>query len=115
VAKIMVIDEEVDSCRLLQRLLERCGHEVVSFTEMNGGMEWARIHPLDLVVAVLGDYSIAYRGLACRLKALNGRLRALAITNRTPDGMNSEGWDAVVVKPLEIDSVESEVSNLLES
>ncbi len=49
-ARIVVIDDVPDAARLVRRVLEECGHEVLEFTEGSEALEFFRHHGPDLVV-----------------------------------------------------------------
>lgn len=49
-ANILVIDDELDTRRLLRRMLEGAGHEVVEALDGEEGLRQYRVKPSDLVV-----------------------------------------------------------------
>jgi CheY-like chemotaxis protein len=55
-ALILAINEEKDSLTLIERLLSREGHEVVSFGKAREAAEWLKDHGPDLVLASGGKH-----------------------------------------------------------
>ena len=49
-AKILVIDDELDTRRLLRRMLEGAGHEVTEALDGEEGLREYRVSPTDLVL-----------------------------------------------------------------
>ena len=114
-ATILVVDEELDSRVLIKRLLERCGHAVITCEDAKAAVQWVSDNPVDLVVVdiIRGDPFSAR--LASLLKGTRGRLKALGITNPGAEPPRQAQWDALVFKPIDIDVVEHNVRNLLDS
>ena len=50
-AKVLLLDDVLDAVNLMKRILKATGHEVViSFTEEEEALNYARTHPVDLAI-----------------------------------------------------------------
>ncbi|MDR3556758.1 MAG: response regulator [Syntrophobacteraceae bacterium] len=47
---VVVLDDELDACRLMQRVISAMGHEVHGFTDHHDALEWLRGNRPDLAV-----------------------------------------------------------------
>jgi DNA-binding NtrC family response regulator len=47
---VVVLDDELDACRLMQRVISAMGHEVHGFTDHQDALEWLRGNRPDLAV-----------------------------------------------------------------
>jgi len=72
-ARIVVIDDVPDAARLVRRVLEESGHEVLEFTEESEALAFFRNHGPDLVV------------LDLRLKQMDGVEVLAEIRKCSPD------------------------------
>jgi DNA-binding NtrC family response regulator len=115
-ATILVLDEEADSCTLLRRVLQRMGHKVFAFRNSEEASQWAASNVPDLgIVNVRGRYNRVFPALG-RLKQVNRHLKVMVITDVFSDELSAKLFaDDFVIKPLDIDQVETKVRKLLGS
>jgi DNA-binding NtrC family response regulator len=114
-ATVLVLDEEADSCSLLKRILQRMGHEVFAFRNIKEALCWADSNVPDLGVVNVRERRDQGFAMFGRLKEANRNLKVMVIADVFSDEL-TERWfaDDFVIKPLDIDQVESKVSKLLE-
>ncbi len=113
-ATILILDEEVDSRMLLKRLLERNAHHVWAFANPDGALECAATKSLDLALVNVTSRRGEAPALLKELKRVNPGLKVIVIAHfvspETGDGISA---DCFLVKPMDIDSVEKKVRELL--
>jgi len=113
-ATILVLDEEADSRRLLKRVLQGMGHKVFAFRDDKEASEWVASSVPNLgIVNVRQRHS---RGLSMfgRLKEINHDLKVMVITGAFSDEFfDGRFADDFLIKPLDIDQVETKVRQLL--
>ena len=114
-ATVLVLDEEADSCTLLKRVLQRMGHEVFAFRNIKEALCWADSNVPDLGVVNVRERRDQGFTMFGRLKEANHNLKVMVIADVFSDEL-AERWfaDDFVIKPLDIDQVESKVRKLLE-
>ncbi len=112
-ATILVIDKNMDSCKLLKRVLEGNGHTVIADLNETAALEHLGNLEAHLVIIHLSrDLSEADK-LGSQLKKKNPNLRILWITNFCKD-LPPDAWDDYLIKPVDIDAVENKVKELLQ-
>ncbi len=114
-ATILVVEKDFDSGMLAKRVLERCGHVVIACADGKAAGLWTSENRVDLVVVDINQSDPSSARLAGLLKRMRSRLRALGITNPGTELPEHDQWDALVLKPIDIDVLERNVRNLLES
>jgi DNA-binding NtrC family response regulator len=116
VATILILDEEADSCMLLKRLLERNAHQVWAFVNANDALECAATKSFDLVLVNLASRHETGLGVPAALKRANPGLRVMVIADYVPEkGTQAMSADGFLVKPVDIDTVEKKVRELLKN
>ncbi|HOV86990.1 MAG TPA: hypothetical protein PLM79_11545 [Syntrophobacteraceae bacterium] len=114
VATILVFDEEQDSRTLIQRVLERGGHEVLACERVPRAEELASTRDPDLAVVHVGENWGGPGGIVSLLRAANRRLRVIIVADY--DGRRGEECAAneiLVPKPLDLETLESTVRSIL--
>jgi two-component system response regulator RegA len=118
-ALILVVDDEKDACRLVERILSASGHQVHGFTEAAAAMQWLEERRPDL--AILDIKLQAADGISL-LEALRKReplMKVIMITGypsvETASKAQLLGVEDYMVKPLEIDEFEKRVNKVLRS
>ena len=113
---ILVIDDNVDAREALAGLLEVSGHDVQQAEDGPSGLESAaRLRP-DAVLVDIGLPGLDGFETARRLRAASSTLRLIALTGYGhPDYRRrgaEAGFDAYLVKPVELDAVLEEIGAL---
>jgi DNA-binding NtrC family response regulator len=116
-ATILVVDDEQDACRLLQRILSACGHTVYTFTEANGALEWLESNTPDLALL---DIKLRGAGGISVLEFIRSHdlhTKAMMITGyptaETASRALELGVDDYLVKPIDINELEALVNKAL--
>lgn len=114
---ILVVDDEQDAGRLMQRVLSASGHEVCAIGDPEEAISWLQKNTPDLVlldIKLKGRSGISVleslRGLGLRTKILMVTGYPSAETRKTAMDF---GVQEYLIKPIEIDELESRVNRLL--
>jgi CheY-like chemotaxis protein/nitrogen-specific signal transduction histidine kinase len=118
--KILVVDDEADTCELLRALLTRCGAEVAAARSAAEAFELFRQVQPDVVVSDIGMPGEDGYELMRRLRALpndqGGNVPAVALTAyaRVEDRMKAlkAGYQMHVAKPIELGELVAIVASL---
>jgi DNA-binding response OmpR family regulator len=115
VAKSLVLHEESDCRELIKRVLLENGHEVLAFNEEEEALAWTRSNPVDLAIVSLesrGTVNQAWK----KLKELNKELKIIVLSRYTSKESANEaltqGADDYLLKPIDIEMLETKVKNL---
>ena len=118
--KILVVDDEADTCELLRSLLSRCGAEVSAARSASEAFKlFQLVHP-DVMVSDIGmPFEDGYE-LMRKVRALpevnGGKVPAVALTAyaRPEDRMKAlrAGYQMHVAKPIQLDELVSIVASL---
>ncbi|MEJ5365215.1 MAG: response regulator [Desulfosoma sp.] len=117
-ALIMVLDDERDACRLMQRILSRLGHRVQAFCRADEARRWLETSQPDL--AVLDIKLKEDNGLSVLkfLRTHRPSVKVIMITGYPSAQTTQEalrlGVEDYLIKPVEIEDLESRVDKALE-
>jgi len=118
-SKILIVDDDVASCRTLQLHLQSEPHQVEIAHSVNDGLERVRHNPPDLLILdIRMPGRSGLEGLP-DFKALHPSLRVIMITafhdmESTIDAMQ-KGADDYIHKPIDIDELDTAIRTLLAS
>jgi len=118
-SKILIVDDDVASCRTLQLHLQSEPHQVEIAHSVNDGLEQVRHNPPDLLILdIRMPGRSGLEGLP-DFKALQPTLRVIMITafhdmESTIDAMQ-KGADDYIHKPIDIDELDTAIRTLLTS
>ena len=114
---VVVLDDELDACRLMQRVIGAMGHEVHAFTDHHEALEWVRRYKPDLAVV---DVKLRETSGLSVLKSMQKMLfstKVIMITGCPSEETFEEamkmGVDDYISKPLEIADLEEMVSRAI--
>ncbi|ROQ90750.1 response regulator [Desulfosoma caldarium] len=117
-ALIMVLDDEMDACRLMQRVLARLGHEVEAFSQANSARRWLEDHEPDLVLLDMKLKDDDGLSILRLLRAQRPEVGVIIITGfpsaETAKEASQMGIDDYLVKPVELEELEHRVKMVLE-
>lgn len=118
-ALILVVDDEQDACIMLHRILTAVGHEVVTFTEAEAALAWLQLQAPELAIL---DYKLQRLNgldLLKRIRSLNPTVRVIILTAYPSPETFLEALDLgaakYLIKPIEIDCLETNVEEVLRS
>jgi DNA-binding response OmpR family regulator len=115
VASILILDEQVDSCMLIKRVLEREGHNVITSADREDGVRLAADLALDLVILNTKAHCKNVAKFVSDMRRINPRLKMMTITNYVSDVVEQAVWDDFMLKPVDIDVLEIKVRALLKT
>jgi DNA-binding response OmpR family regulator len=114
---ILVVDDELDACLLMQRVLSGSGHEVYALQDPREAMVWLQTHEPDLAlldIKLRGGDGIS---VLEHLRRSHTHTKVMMITGypsvETASRALELGIDDYLVKPLEIDELEQRVNKAL--
>lgn len=110
-ATVLVFDEQIDSRLLLKRLLERSGHSVLSCSDPGTARKLTASCEVELVVVNLNPN---HKELIADFKRTFGS-KLLVIANYETGMAVPLLGDDFLVKPVDLDAIESKVRELLGS
>jgi PAS domain S-box-containing protein len=119
--RVLVVDDEPDSCRLVQRILEDCEAEVSAAHSAKEGFQvFQRKQPFDVIISDIGMPEEDGYDLIRKIRALaedkGGETPALALTAfaRSEDRTRAAlaGFQTHLSKPVEVNELIAVVANL---
>ncbi len=113
---VVVLDDELDACRLVQRVITAMGHEVHGFTDHHEALEWVRRCKPDLALI-----DIKLRGASGLdvLRSIQELFSTKVImitgcpTEEAVEQAMKMGVEDFLSKPLEIADLEEQVNRAL--
>lgn len=117
----MIVDDDQDQLRILQRILQREGHVVETFEESQTALEKIKEQMFDIIISDMWMSSrFEGRDLLREIKKVDPALPVLIITafaelNDAVDLVANEGAFYYLEKPIEIDVLKREVNRALET
>lgn len=116
-ARIIVVDDVLDACVMLKRILERKGHEVFAFTEEEDAMDFLKGNHTDLAILDIKLKRLSGIELLEELKGIQPDLKAIMLTGyptiETARESLNKGAREYLVKPVDKDELEQAVENVL--
>jgi DNA-binding NtrC family response regulator len=117
-AKILVLDDVMDAGLLVKRILEKKGHEVVSFTEEEDALDHARASKVDLAVLDIKLKKLNGVQVLEELKKIDSAMRVIMLTGyptlETARESLRLGANEYCVKPIDKEELEEKVASALE-
>ncbi|MCG9128215.1 sigma-54-dependent Fis family transcriptional regulator [Candidatus Poribacteria bacterium] len=120
-ASILIVDDDQDQLRILQRILQRDGHDVDTVEESQTALEKIKVQMFDIVISDMWMSSrFEGRDLLREIKKVDPALPVLIITafaelNDAVDLVANEGAFYYLEKPIEIDTLKREVNRALDT
>lgn len=117
-ARICVLDDDLDGVTLIQRILSRKGHLVRVFTDGNEAVRYLLHHRVDLAL-VDSDFGGTGCGLDVlgELKRTEPTLRVIMLAQYPTSGLTRQAHEAgaadYCLKPIEKAALEQKVSTVL--
>ena len=116
-SKILALDDVLDAGKLIKRILERKGHEVLVFTEEEKALQYARTQPVDLAILDIKLKKMSGVEVLEEMKKISPSIRAIMLTGyptmETARESLKLGADEYCVKPIDIDELEEKVAAVL--
>ena len=116
-ANILALDDVPDAARLIKRILEPQGHNVMVFTEEEDALAYARKHDVDLAVLDIKLKKMTGVEVLGQLKQIHPGVKAIMLTGyptmETAQEALKLGAGDYCVKPIDVDDLEEKVNALL--
>jgi DNA-binding response OmpR family regulator len=116
-ALILIVGDEPDACRMLQRILSSFGHSVQAFTTGGKAVEWLEDNLPDLALLDINLRETDGIGLLKILRRSQPRTKTMMITGNpsaeTAGQATELGVVDYLVKPVEIDELEERINRAL--
>ncbi len=116
-AKILALDDVLDAANLIKRILQRKGHEVVTFTEEEEALNYARSNEVDLAILDIKLKKISGVEVLEELKKVAPSIRVIMLTGyptiETARESLKLGANEYCVKPIDKDELEEKVADVL--
>jgi len=116
-AKILALDDVLDAANLIKRILQRKGHEVVTFTEEEEALNYARSNEVDLAILDIKLKKLSGVEVLEELKKIAPSIRVIMLTGyptiETARESLKLGANEYCVKPIDKDELEEKVADVL--
>jgi len=116
-AKILALDDVLDACVMIKRILAKKGHEVVTFTDEEEALRYVRTHKVDLVILDIKLKKMSGIEVLEELKKVDPFLRVIMLTGyptlETARLALEHGAAEYCVKPIDKDELEEKVAAAL--
>ncbi|HDM75695.1 MAG TPA: response regulator [Deltaproteobacteria bacterium] len=117
-ARLVVIDDEIDLCELIRRMFLDQGHEVIYFTDEDEALAWLKQENADLLIVDIQLRRRSGLDVLRQVKDLNLHPKVIIITAypsiRTAKEAVSLGASDYLIKPVDIDELERKVNRILD-
>jgi DNA-binding response OmpR family regulator len=118
-ARILVLDDELDAVILIRKVLRKKGHEVFGFTDEEEALTFARSQPVDLAILDIKLKKLSGIAVLEELRKIDGNISAMMLTGyptmETAREALKLGAGQYCVKPIEIDELEAKVAEVLQA
>ena len=118
-ARILVLDDELDAVILIRKVLRKKGHEVFGFTDEEEALAFARSQPVDLAILDIKLKKLSGIAVLEELRKIDGNISAMMLTGyptmETAREALKLGAGQYCVKPIEIDELEAKVAEVLQA
>ena len=114
---VVVLDDELDACRLMQRVIGAMGHVVHGFTDHHEALEWVRSNKPDLAVIDVKLREASGLSVFKSIQQMLFSTKVIMITGCPSEETFEEamkmGVEDYLSKPLEIADLEEMVNRAL--
>lgn len=118
-AKILVVDDVLDAGILIQRILEKKGHEVQVFTDEDQALSHAKDNRFDLVILDMKLRKMEGTEVLLELKKTQPEIQSIFLTGYptmdTARRARELGATAYCVKPVDKEEIEAKVAEALKT
>ncbi|MBN1312358.1 MAG: response regulator [Anaerolineae bacterium] len=103
-ANILIIEDDPNSIKILTRVLERAGHDVMFATEGLSGVKVINEQKVDLILLDMGLPDLGGHTVAALIKRIPGSVPIIAVTASTDPAVErralSYGCASYITKPI---------------
>ena len=116
-ARLVVIDDEIDLCELIRRMFLDQGHEVIYFTDEDEALAWLKHENADVLIVDIQLRRKTGLDILRHVKDFGLHPKVIVITAypsiRTAKEAVSLGASDYLIKPVDIDELERKVNRIL--
>ena len=117
-AEILILDDVLDACVLMRKILSRQGHTAHTFTEEEEALKFAVSNPIDLAILDIKLKKMSGIEVLAELKRLQPKMKAIMLTGyptvETARDALSFGANEYCVKPIDKKELEEKVETVLQ-
>ncbi|WP_456434371.1 response regulator [Thermosulfuriphilus sp.] len=116
-AKVLVLDDVEDAVVMLQKILERKGHQVFGFTDEEKALSFAKDNPVDLAILDIKLEKMSGVEVLKELKKYQPEVKVIMLTGyptveSARESLNL-GASEYCLKPIDKNELETKVSQVL--
>jgi len=115
--QILVLDDVLDAAVMIQRILERKGHQVAVFTEEEQALAHVRTSPVDVAILDIRLKKMSGVDVLEELKKISPQTQVIMLTGyptlETARQAQERGAFDYCIKPIDKDELEEKVANAL--
>lgn len=115
-AKILVLDDVLDAVLLIKRILQKKGHEVITFTEEEEALDYARSNEVDLAILDIKLKKMSGVEILEELRKIIPSIKVIMLTGyptmETARESLKLGASEYCVKPIDKDELEEKVASI---
>jgi DNA-binding NtrC family response regulator len=115
--KILVLDDILDACVMIKRLLERKGHQVTVFTEEEEALAYVRSSPVDVAILDIRLKKMSGLDVLEEMKKISPQTQVIMLTGyptlETARQALELGAFDYCIKPIDKDELEEKVASAL--
>lgn len=116
-ATILVIEDDVHSANIVERVLRKRGHEIIIAREGLTGLKLASQGGIDLILLDLGLPDLGGHTVAALINRIPGNIPVLAVTASTDEATRRRamtyGCDGYITKPIDTRKFPDEIEAYL--
>jgi DNA-binding NtrC family response regulator len=115
--QILVLDDVLDACVMIKRILERKGHQVAVFTAEEEALAHARSAPVDVAILDIRLRKMSGVDVLDELKKISPQTKVIMLTGYPTLETASQAQDLgafdYCIKPIDKDELEEKVASAL--
>ncbi len=115
-SKIMVVDDEVKECELLERFLERKGYEVITFYNGKKALERVKYEKPDVILLDIKMPGMDGIEVLRNIREFDKEVGVIIVTALNDEATGIEatrlGANDYVTKPVDLDHLESSIRKI---
>ncbi len=114
---VLVLDDVLDACIMIKRILERKGHQVAIFTDEEEALLYVRSHRVDVAILDIRLKKMSGMDVLEELKKISPQTRVIMLTGHPTleTAFKAKEWGAFdyCVKPIDKEELEEKVAYAL--
>ncbi len=116
-AQILVLDDVKEAVDAIRKILEKCGHEILGYTDEMAAIDHVKNHPVDLAILDIKLKKMDGVEVLGKLKKVQPAIKTIMLTGYPTHASVEEamrlGANAYCVKPIDRSELERKVEDVL--